>query len=77
MDFTKLVEQDGQLRKKRAPIEEGDLVIISERHDSFSPIYVKRGATFQNRFGKFHHDDIIGQHYGGKVRKMRWPMDGY
>ena len=79
MDFTKLVQEqpEGQLRKKHGPIEEGDLVIISERHDSFQPVYVKRGASFQNRFGNFHHDDIIGKKFGSKVGNRSMWMGGY
>lgn len=78
MDFTKLqVQEDGQqYLKKRGPIEEGDLVIISERHDSFQPLYVKKGVSFQNRFGEFHHDDIIGKNFGSKVRRTLIPDDG-
>lgn len=70
MDFTKLgpIEEGSSiLQKKHGMIQEGDLVIVSERYDHFVPLYCKAGGSFQNRFGLFHHDDIIGQSYGSKV----------
>jgi hypothetical protein len=73
MDFTFLEgsaeEPQTVLRQRGHLVKEGDLVIVMERHDSMSAIYAKAGETFQNRFGAFHHDDIIGQPYGSKVRK--------
>lgn len=48
-------------------IEEGDLVIIYERHDSMKAIKVKKGAELQNKFGVFKHSDWIGKPFGCKA----------
>lgn len=32
-----------------------------------TPIFMKKGTVFQNRFGVYKHDDIIGKEYGSKV----------
>lgn len=43
------------------------MVVVMERHDSYSHVYLEPGGMFQNRLGHFHHDDIIGKHVGAKV----------
>ncbi|KAJ2718700.1 tRNA (adenine-N(1)-)-methyltransferase catalytic subunit trm61 [Coemansia sp. Benny D115] len=48
-------------------IENGDTVIIYLNHDSMIPITVKAGETFNNKFGTFKHDDMIGLKYGTKM----------
>jgi tRNA (adenine57-N1/adenine58-N1)-methyltransferase len=48
-------------------IKDGDLVILYERHDSLDHMYVRKGQTLQNRFGKFHHNDIIGKPFGSLI----------
>lgn len=32
-----------------------------------TPIFMEKGTVFQNRFGVYKHDDIIGKEYGSKV----------
>ncbi|EKU21739.1 hypothetical protein NGA_2123900, partial [Nannochloropsis gaditana CCMP526] len=53
--------------KRRRPFQAGDMVVVMERHDSYSHVYLEPGGMFQNRLGHFHHDDIIGKHVGAKV----------
>lgn len=48
-------------------IEDGDLVIVYERHDNMKAIQVKGGTDFQNRYGVFKHSDWIGKPFGSKV----------
>ncbi|KAF1800571.1 tRNA methyltransferase complex GCD14 subunit-domain-containing protein [Mucor lusitanicus] len=48
-------------------IEEGDLVIVYMTRENMTPIFMKKGTVFQNRFGVYKHDDIIGKEYGSKL----------
>ncbi|KAK8916218.1 hypothetical protein KSP39_PZI022937 [Platanthera zijinensis] len=48
-------------------IEDGDIVIVYERHDSMKSVKVKGGSCFQNRYGAFKHSDWIGKPFGSKV----------
>eukprot|EP00249_Psilotum_nudum_P015833 c25541_g1_i1 orf=177-1202(+) len=48
-------------------IQEGDHVIVYERHDRMKAVIVCAGATMQNRFGVFLHSDWIGKPFGCKV----------
>lgn len=42
-------------------------MVVMERRDTYSPMYLEKGGIFQNRLGHFHHDDIIGRCVGAKV----------
>lgn len=54
-------------------IEAGDLVIVYEKHNSLDYLFLGGGAAavpeniYNNKFGSFHHSDIIGRHFGCKV----------
>ncbi|XP_010524300.1 PREDICTED: tRNA (adenine(58)-N(1))-methyltransferase catalytic subunit TRMT61A-like isoform X2 [Tarenaya hassleriana] len=48
-------------------VDEGDLVIVYERHDAMKPVKVCKDAVLQNRFGVFKHSDWIGKPFGTKV----------
>ncbi|KAJ1851742.1 tRNA (adenine-N(1)-)-methyltransferase catalytic subunit trm61 [Coemansia sp. RSA 2703] len=48
-------------------IEDGDMVIVYLNHNSMSPLKVEAGQVYNNRFGTFKHDDMIGLKYGSKV----------
>ncbi|XP_021751714.1 tRNA (adenine(58)-N(1))-methyltransferase catalytic subunit TRMT61A-like [Chenopodium quinoa] len=48
-------------------IQEGDLVIVYERHDHMKAVKVIGGSVLQNRFGVFKHSDWIGKPFGSKV----------
>lgn len=54
------------MEKKRI-VQEGDLVILYERYDRTTAIYVKSGESFQNQLGSFMHNDMIGKPYGSLV----------
>lgn len=47
---------------------EGDSVIVYESRIALTPLVLERGKTFGNRFGTFHHADLIGIPYGSRVR---------
>ena len=42
------------------PINNGDLVIVYERHDIMKAVTVSEGSVLQNRFGVFKHSEWIG-----------------
>lgn len=48
-------------------IQEGDLVIVYERHDHMKAVKVTGDSVLQNRFGVFKHSDWIGKPFGSKV----------
>lgn len=48
-------------------IQDGDLVIVYERHDKMKGVKVSENAILQNRFGVFKHSDWIGKPFGSKV----------
>ncbi|KAG2279719.1 hypothetical protein Bca52824_050939 [Brassica carinata] len=48
-------------------IEDGDLVIVYERHDVMKPVKVTKDGVLQNRFGFYKHSDWIGKPLGTKV----------
>lgn len=56
----------GQTRRPRL-IEEGDLLVVYERHDSLDHFYAKAGEIYNNKFGAFHHNDMIGKPYGSRI----------
>ena len=46
----------------------GDHVIIYEGFQKASYVVLKPGGVFNNRFGAFSHDDLIGAQFGSRVR---------
>ncbi|XP_074292066.1 uncharacterized protein LOC141618904 [Silene latifolia] len=56
-----------QILSLQTRIQDGDLVVVYERHDQMKPIKVTEGAVLQNRFGVFKHSDWIGKPFGCKV----------
>ncbi|KAJ0243512.1 hypothetical protein HA466_0195560 [Hirschfeldia incana] len=48
-------------------IQDGDLVIVYERHDVMKPVKVTKDGVLQNRFGFYKHSDWIGKPLGTKV----------
>jgi len=49
-------------------IREGSHVILYTTRDSIDTIIVKKGATLDNKHGRFFHNDLIGKRYGTRVR---------
>ncbi|KAD2392716.1 hypothetical protein R6Q59_012464 [Mikania micrantha] len=48
-------------------INDGDLVIVYEKHDNMKAVKVCEKSVLENRFGVFKHSDWIGKPYGCKV----------
>ncbi|XP_060918522.1 tRNA (adenine(58)-N(1))-methyltransferase catalytic subunit TRMT61A [Labrus mixtus] len=49
-------------------IQEGDIAIIYQSHDSMMPVKVQQGTQTQTRYGVIRHSsDLIGQRYGSKI----------
>lgn len=48
-------------------MKEGDMVIIYLDPTNTSCLKLKKGEKFQNKYGHYRHDDIIGKEYGSKV----------
>src|SRR5690554_3602139 len=47
---------------------EGDVVVLWAGREAVKPITLQKGEIFQNKWGVFRHDDMIGKPYGVKVR---------
>ena len=51
-----------------ASVQEGDFVVLFGNYENIYLIFsATRGQIVNNRYGSFHHDDIIGVEYGRKV----------
>lgn len=48
-------------------VKEGDKIVIYGSRENCKVITLERGKIFNNKFGNFHHNDIIGKKYGSKV----------
>jgi tRNA (adenine57-N1/adenine58-N1)-methyltransferase catalytic subunit len=70
MDFSKT--SDLRFQRPRL-MQDGDLVVVYERHDSLDHIYLKTGKIFQNKYGAFHHNDMIGKPFGTKIASKSTP----
>lgn len=55
--------------RARRTIQEDDLIIMLESHDSCKPLVVRRGGTYTNKFGTFDFSQLIGKPFGSKVRQ--------
>lgn len=58
------------------PFEEGDAVVIYEDITSKKLIFLQKGLKFQNKYGSFAHEQIIGVLPGSKVpsKPQNFPM---
>eukprot|EP00615_Pteridomonas_danica_P010627 CAMPEP_0114352970 /NCGR_PEP_ID=MMETSP0101-20121206/18326_1 /TAXON_ID=38822 ORGANISM="Pteridomonas danica, Strain PT" /NCGR_SAMPLE_ID=MMETSP0101 /ASSEMBLY_ACC=CAM_ASM_000211 /LENGTH=364 /DNA_ID=CAMNT_0001493599 /DNA_START=206 /DNA_END=1300 /DNA_ORIENTATION=+ len=45
-------------------IEPGSLVIVFLHHDELDHVYMKPNEILNNKWGCFHHNDLIGQRFG-------------
>ena len=50
-------------------IKENDVVILYESPDSMGYAKMKVGGKYDNRFGSFSHDDMIGKVFGKSERE--------
>ena len=48
--------------------KEGDTVIIYEDYKTSKIMKLVSNTHFDNRFGRFSHNDIIGKEFGSKVK---------
>lgn len=48
-------------------MQNGDLVIVYERHDSLEHFYLNANTIFNNKYGTFPHNDMIGKPFGSKI----------
>ncbi|XP_013382211.1 tRNA (adenine(58)-N(1))-methyltransferase catalytic subunit TRMT61A isoform X2 [Lingula anatina] len=55
-------------------IEEGDTVILHIGHENMYPLTVKKGETFQTKYGALKHEDLIGIKFGSKVHATKGYM---
>jgi tRNA A58 N-methylase Trm61 len=53
--------------KQMNQIQYGDLVVVFEGPSQMNLVKVSSSGQYQNRFGLFYHDDMVGKVYGGKV----------
>lgn len=54
-------------------MQNGDLVIVYERHDSLDHIYLAENTIFNNKYGTFYHNDMIGKPFGSKINSKTSP----
>lgn len=45
----------------------GDLILIYENKETIKCLTLIKGGVFQNKFGAFSHDDIVGKPFGSKI----------
>ena len=58
-------EKEVVIQKGR--INYGDLVILYEGGDSVKYFTLEKGKDFQNKFGRFKHDDMYNQYFGKRI----------
>lgn len=54
-----------------ATASDGDFIILWAGYTSIAGIALSAGTITNNRFGSFHHDDLIGTTFGTKVRPRK------
>jgi len=54
----------------RRKIQVGDLVLLYGGRERIEAVRVQVAQIVENKFGRFRHDDIIGNEYGAKVYAM-------
>jgi tRNA A58 N-methylase Trm61 len=67
MECTKANIENNYMKPTIRVMKSGDLIILYERHDSMSYIYLDEGKAYNNKFGNFLHNDFIGNPYGSKI----------
>lgn len=51
----------------KEPFKEGDVIIVQERFNRLFQLKLVRGSHINTRYGRYHHDDLIG-----KTAGIRW-----
>lgn len=68
MNFVIQHQRNLEGRPRPRLMQDGDLVIVYERHDCLDHCYLKAGDELQNKFGRFLHNDMIGKPFGTKIQ---------
>ena len=55
-------------RSPRRLAQEGDLIILSAAKGNYEVLRLEKDCIFNNKYGHFHHNDIIGSKFGEWVR---------
>lgn len=71
MERTTVAKVDAADRAAPAVTAEGDFVILWGGYTQIMGVTLKESAITNNRFGSFHHDDLIGLPFGSKVRSRK------
>jgi tRNA (adenine57-N1/adenine58-N1)-methyltransferase len=45
----------------------GEVILIYENKETIKCLTLEKGKVFQNKFGAFKHDDIVGKPFGSKI----------
>lgn len=48
-------------------IKEGDIAIVYLSHDKLDHMTIQKDAKYDNKYGNFQHNDMIGKAYGTKI----------
>lgn len=56
-----------EVLEQKGRINYGDLVILYEGGDSVKYFTLEKGKDFQNKFGRFKHDDMYNQYFGKRI----------
>lgn len=59
------------LQPSKNTIEFGDTVFVYISHKQIVPIILKRGQTFNHKYGAFKHNEVAGLKYGCKINCTR------
>ncbi len=58
-------------------MENGDMVIIYERHEVACITTLETGKVYCNKYGRFKHDDIIGKPFGSMIYSSNIHSEGF
>jgi tRNA (adenine57-N1/adenine58-N1)-methyltransferase len=72
-ETTDLTEKTNENTDNRREVSEndrfkyGEVILIYENKETIKCLTLEKGKVFQNKFGAFKHDDIVGKPYGSKI----------
>ena len=49
------------LRQLDSPLEYGDFIVLYGSHDQIYSVDLEFGGITNNKFGNYHHEDIVGK----------------
>ncbi|OLL26213.1 tRNA (adenine(58)-N(1))-methyltransferase catalytic subunit TRM61 [Neolecta irregularis DAH-3] len=56
--------------RSKTHVEEGDLVLAWLSRDSIIPLKITRDARFDNKFGSYPHNLLLGKPYGSQIQSL-------